>query len=143
VDAVSTIRRRLRNCSLLIPPTVLDELGHLTRHAEHPAEREYARRFLRQHRAWGFQLIYQVPLGAAFVERIVERLRSARLLPPAETNDALILAESAALGCSVLLTGDEHLRGIDYERLSFELSPLDVAAPIMATPREVVRKFFH
>lgn len=30
VDALATIRRRLRGCSLLIPPTVLEELGHLT-----------------------------------------------------------------------------------------------------------------
>lgn len=77
------------------------------------------------------------------MERIVERLRAARLLPREETNDAFILAEAAALGCSVLLTSDEHLRAIDYERLSFELSPLDVAVPISATPRDIVRRFFR
>jgi hypothetical protein len=59
-----------------------------------------------------------------------------------EVNDSLVLAESALLGCSMLLSSDEHLRGIDFERLTLELQAFDVAAPMVATPREIVRKFF-
>jgi hypothetical protein len=40
------------------------------------------------------------------------------------------------------VTSDEHLRGIDFERLTLELQAFDVTAPIIATPREIVRKFF-
>jgi predicted nucleic acid-binding protein len=143
LDAVSTIHRRLPECSLLIPPTVSEELAWLAAHAEENLEREAAREFLRRHRTWGFQLLHTVPLGDAYVAKIAERLQQTALLPASEINDAQILAESAALGCSVLLTSDEHLRAIDFQRLSFELATFDVGAPVIATPREIVRKFFR
>lgn len=142
LDAMSTIRRRLPGCSLLVPPTVSEELAWLATHAEQAEEREAAHSFLRQHRSWGFELVHTVPLGHAYVEQIAERLRQASLLPPAEANDAHILAEAAALGCSMLLTSDEHLRSIDFQALSFELAAFELATPIIATPREIVRKFF-
>ena len=43
----------------------------------------------------------------------------------------------------MLLTNDEHLRGLDFERLTLELQAFDVTAPVIATPREIVRKFFQ
>jgi len=88
-------------------------------------------------------LVNQVPPGVAHVGRIAECLRAEELLPSEEVNDSFILAESACLGCSVLLTSDQHLRGIDHEHLGFVLSPFDVSVPILATPREIVRKFFR
>jgi predicted nucleic acid-binding protein len=143
LDAISTIRRRLPDCSLLVPPTVSEELAWLAAHGEEDLEREAAREFLRKHRTWGFQLLHTVPLGDTYVGKIAERLLQTALLPPSEVNDAQILAESAAIGCSVLLTSDEHLRVIDFQRLSFELAPFEVGAPVIATPREIVRKFFR
>ena len=44
-------------------------------------------------------------------ERIAGRIREQGLTPREELNDSLVLAESALLGCSLLLTSDEHLRG--------------------------------
>jgi hypothetical protein len=41
------------------------------------------------------------------------------------------------------LTSDEHLREIDFQRLSFELASFEVGAPVIATPREIVLKFFR
>lgn len=75
-------------------------------------------------------------------ERIAERIREQGFIPDEVVNDSLVLAESALLGCSMLLTSDEHLRGIDFERLTLELQAFDVPAPVIATPREIVRKFF-
>jgi hypothetical protein len=75
-------------------------------------------------------------------ERVAERLRQRQLIPQEEVNDSLVLAESALLECRVLLTSDEHLRGIDFEKLTLELQAFDLAAPVIATPREIVRKFF-
>jgi predicted nucleic acid-binding protein len=143
LDALSTIRRRLLGCSLLVPPTVSEELAWLADHADEIKERQAAHEFLRQHRTWDFQLLHSVPLGNLFVAKIAERLLQAALLPAAEANDAQILAESAALGCSMLLTSDDHLRAVDFQRLTFELARFDVVAPLIATPREIVRKFFQ
>jgi predicted nucleic acid-binding protein len=143
LDALSTIRRRLPHCSLLVPPTVSEELAWLADHAEEVTERQAAHEFLRRHRTWGFQLLHTVPLGDLYVAKIAGRLLQAALLPAAEANDAQILAESAAIGCSMLLTSDEHLRAIDFQLLAFELAPFEVSAPVIATPREIVRKFFR
>ncbi len=143
LDAIATIRRRLPESSLLAPPTVSEELAWLADHAEETTERRAAHDFLRQHRNLGFRLLHAVPLGDLYVEKIAERLLHASLLPASESNDALILAESAALGCSVLLTSDQHLRAVDFQRLTFELAPFELAAPVIATPREIVRKFFQ
>src|SRR5437867_2981124 len=112
LDAMSTIQRRLPDCSRLVPPTVAEELAWLADHAEERKEREAARTFLGKHRSWQFELIRTIPLGGAYVETIAQRLLRADLLPSSEFNDAHILAESAALGCFVLLTSAEHLRGI-------------------------------
>jgi len=70
-------------------------------------------------------------------------LASTSLIPDEEVNDSLVLAESALLSCSMLLTNDEHLRGIDFERLTLELQTFDATAPVIATPGEIVRKFFR
>ena len=84
-----------------------------------------------------------IAVGHGIAQRIGERVREQGLIPNEEVNDSLVLAESALLGCSLLLTSDEHLRGIDFERLTLELQAFDVSAPVIATPREIVRKFFQ
>ena len=43
----------------------------------------------------------------------------------------------------MLLNGDAHLRVVNFARLSLLLGDFDVTAPIIATPREIVRKFFR
>jgi len=58
-------------------------------------------------------------------------------------DEVTILAECALLNYSMLLARDEHLRGIDFDRLTLELRAFDAAASVIATPREVVRKFFR
>jgi hypothetical protein len=37
----------------------------------------------------------------------------------------------------------QNLRAIDFQRLSFELAAFDLTVPVIATPREIVRKFFR
>jgi len=84
-----------------------------------------------------------VPVGQGIVESVSRRLRAAGLPPEEEVHDSLILAEAALLGCAVLLTSDAHLRSIDHVRLTWELNACDLPVPIIATPREIVAKFFR
>jgi hypothetical protein len=47
------------------------------------------------------------------------------------------------MNCGILLTSDEHLRSIEHEAMILTLKQLDLAPPVIATPREIVRKFFR
>ena len=64
-------------------------------------------------------------------------------MPAEELNDSLIIAEAALLGCRMLVSSDAHLRGVDFQTLTRLLKDRHVAAPVIATPREIVRKFFR
>jgi predicted nucleic acid-binding protein len=143
IDAVVLIRRRLRGRNLLIPPRVVRELAYLADFAEEAGVRAAAASFLRRHRQWGCQLVPDVVLGDDFVERVARQIRAARLLPPAEVNDSVIIVEAAILGASLLLTSDEHVRGVDLPKLQFLLEGFDLSAPIIATPAEIVKKFLR
>lgn len=143
IDSLATIRKRIKDGTLCVPPTVALELAHAADFGETSDKRAAARKFLQQHRAWNFRLVHFILAGQPQVIRVAECLREQGLIPEQEVNDSLVLAESALLGCAMLLTSDEHLRGIDFERLTLALQAFDVSAPVTATPREIVRKFFR
>lgn len=143
LDSMALIRRHVRSGKILIPPRVVRELAFLAEYADEPSIRTDAATFLRRHREWGCQLVGYVTLGEEFVERVARQLRNEHLLPTAEVNDSVILVEAAALNASLLLTNDEHLRGVDYLRLKLLLEKFELSAPVIATPREIVRKFFR
>lgn len=142
LDALDVLRRRLKPARILVTPTVFQELVFLTEESEEAEERGQAKRALRGLAEWHLELVNMVPVGHGIVERIADRLQEARLLPPDEYNDGLILAEAALLNCAILLTGDAHLRGMDFQRASLEVKTFDVDMPVIATPREIVAKFF-
>lgn len=142
LDAMDVVRRRLKPGRILVTPTVFQELVFLTEEGDAAAEREQARLALRGLAGWGLELVNLVPAGHGIVERIADRLQEVGLLPAEEYNDGLILAEAALLNCAILLSSDAHLRGLDFQRLSLELKAFDVEMPIVATPREIVAKFF-
>jgi len=142
LDALSVIRRRLRPGRMLVTPTVFQELVYLAENSDSQAGRDQAARALRGLVGWGLDLVNLVPVGHGIVERIADRFQESQLLPVEEYNDGLILAEAALLGCAILLTGDAHLRGLDFQRASLELKAFDVEMPVIATPREIAGKFF-
>ena len=75
--------------------------------------------------------------------RVANDIRKHELVPAQEVHDSWVLAEAALLHSVLLLTSDAHLRGVDHELLTFVLSPFDLTPPVIATPREIVRKFFR
>jgi predicted nucleic acid-binding protein len=142
VDAVSVFRERLRDARFLIPPTVQHELANWACQGN-AQERKAARKTIQIGQSWRIVPINLIAVGHGIAERMAERIREKGLIKLEEVNDSLVLAESALLGCSMLLTSDEHLRGIDFERSTLEVQAFDVTAPVIATPREIVRKFFQ
>lgn len=48
-------------------------------------------------------------LQATIARSIADKLLEQGIIPPAERNDALILAEAAVPGCQVLISSDNHL----------------------------------
>ena len=143
LDALDTIRARLTNVRFVVTPSVFQELAHVAVQDPVASRRDLGRRALRQLKEWQLDILEIVPVGHGIVESIARRLRGAGLLPEEEVHDSLILAEAALLGCAVLLTSDSHLRGLDHARLTWELNACDVSVPVIATPREIIRKFFR
>lgn len=141
IDALETLRERIPKIRLVVPPTVLHELALTVKSGETAKKRKAALVALSRLREWGFEPLNLVPVGHGIVERIADILRHKGLIPVAEMNDSLIVAEAALLGCGILLSADSHLRGIDFQRLRLLLQDFHVVAPIIATPREIVKKF--
>lgn len=143
LDALATIRRKIKLVQMVVSPTVLEELGYWARFAEQRDKQKAAQTALRSLRTkWNFRPVNLIPVGHGIVEQIALRLQRVGLLPTTEYHDALILSEAALLGCSILLTGDAHLRELDFRRASLELKACDVEMPVVATPREIAAKFF-
>ncbi|HEX4084372.1 MAG TPA: type II toxin-antitoxin system VapC family toxin [Chthoniobacteraceae bacterium] len=142
VDAIATIRKRIKAARFIVPPTVLHEVADNALRGETAKKRAIAESVFPSLRAvWKFEPVNLVPVEHGIVERIADTLRHRDLLPVAERNDSLVLAEAALLDCRVLITSDAHLRGIDFQSLTLLLQGFDVTAPVIATPREIVRKF--
>ena len=142
VDAVSLIRQRIRNTRFVIPPTVQQELANWASQTDAPDKRAAAYQAIRF--AHSAQIVPTDPItySSNFANQVAKRVRDLGLIPETEIHDSLIIVECALLGCSLLLTSDEHLRAIDFERLAFELQRFDISPPLIATPREIVHKFF-
>ena len=142
-DAVATIRRRIKPVAIVVTSTVLHELANLVDNGETQEIRRSARLAAeRLHRAWRFEPIELSPVENGIVEHIATRLLDQGLLPREEVHDAFVLGEAALLNCTILLTSDSHLREIDYRAAALELKACDVEMPVIATPREIVSKFF-
>src|SRR6266481_2854696 len=128
IDALTTLRQRFRHPRLIIPPTGQQELVYIARGGDTEKERLRARFGIEAARRWLIVPVNLMPVGHGIVERVAQKLRSAELLPASEVNDSQLVAESALLGARLLLSSDEHLRGIDFTRLTIELQGFDVTA---------------
>lgn len=142
IDALATIRQRLRTPRIVILPTAQQELIHIAHQGDTEKERRKALAAIQVARRWRIVPVNLMPVGHGIVERIAERLRAPELLPQEEVNDSLLLAEAALLEVRLLISSDEHLRGMDFIRLNIALQDFDLTPPVIATPAEVVRKFF-
>jgi len=143
IDALSTVRRRLPSCELVVTPTVIEELVLKAEHEDAPLDRRLARTALKSLiQPWGFRAINFIPVRCGIVAEIARRLRSQELIPETELNDSLIVAEAALIGATLLISSDAHVKDLDYARLKLVLESMDADTPLVASPYKIVTQFF-
>jgi rRNA-processing protein FCF1 len=142
IDAWQLIKRRLRPVQFLVPPTVLGELASKLQDPRLEV-RATARQALREMRGrWQFQPAVFNAVQEAVAANAVRVLRDSGLVPYEERNDAGVIAESAVLNCVLLVSRDSYLLDVDPERLALLFRQLDLPAPIIASPENLLKKFY-
>jgi hypothetical protein len=144
LDALNTIKARVKQTELILTPTVLEELGVQAEKGATKAKREAAENALDRLLVWGYTPYPGIPVGRGFVEQTGPALRFKGLLPEEEENDSFIIAEAAHLNCHILLTSDSHMHDVDRRLLKSVLESRHAANPqlLIASPKEIVSKFF-
>jgi predicted nucleic acid-binding protein len=143
LDAWQLIRSRIKRAEFVAPPTVLGEVADKVRPGNQPEIQERARRILTELRSrWNVTPVRLSGLQEALVNNAAEEARRLGLIPYEERNDARIIAEAAILNCILLVTSDSHLLAADYRRLSVLFRQLDLPAPVIASPEDLLRRFF-
>ena len=145
IDALATIRARLKAAEFIVTPTVLEELAALYEKGTE-VEQNAAERAIVSLAEWGFRPLNLIPAGHGIVEQIALSFRLKGILPDEEMNDGLIIAEAALLGCALLLSADTHLLEAQAHpmfRGVLKDSHAEGDGLVIATPRHIARQFFQ
>ena len=141
-DALDTMRERIKSAEIIVPPTVVHEITYMATDGDHemrPRAMKVARLLVP---SWRFTPIKELNWAQEIMaEKIAEDLREKNVLPGAERHDAEILAEAAALGCSILISADEHLHGADKTTISLIVAAHGADAIVVSKPSEIVALF--
>lgn len=144
LDCFTTLRRKFPKAPIIVPPTVIGELADIATNSTNLEVGILAMKALQSIRnPWGFEPINCVPVGHGIVAETARKIRAGGLLPDEEINDSLIIAEAALANVTILLSSDEHLKGIDQSALKGILDECDLAGTIIVSPWKIVNKFFN
>ncbi|MBI4663977.1 MAG: PIN domain-containing protein [Verrucomicrobia bacterium] len=124
--------------ALRFSPTVLQELVTAELEAD-PRERQLATTALSKVVGWQIRPFDLTSIEQAITEQLARKLLLARLLPPEEFNDALILAESSVAEIPLLVTADQHLLNMDEDALLLLFNAADLLPVRAAHPRRLLR----
>ncbi|HEY6227247.1 MAG TPA: PIN domain-containing protein [Verrucomicrobiae bacterium] len=129
-----------KHYSLHITPTSIEEIAHKSINGN-PVERKLAHYSLRHLAQWGI-LLLQTPEGSeAVAEQFSAFLRAQGVLPDAEVNDGVILAEASLAGAALLVSSDSHLAQIDPDELRLLFEERSMAPIPVVTPNKILRIF--
>ncbi len=118
-----------------MPPTVVQELAYKTADIhETGVVRTLARKALGLARVWKILPFDLISAGHGITEEFARHLMRLGLLPPAEMNDGLIVAEVALARIPGLVTSDRHLLSIPTADLHSALQdrgldPIEICHP--------------
>jgi predicted nucleic acid-binding protein len=143
IDAWQLIKRRIRPLQFVALPTVMDELASKLSEDTEPVVRKAVEKALRELRPrWHFQPADFNAVQEAIADNALQQIRDSGLLPHEERNDASIIGEAAVLNCILLVSRDSHLAGVDHDKLALLLRRLDLTAPVIATPENLLKRFY-
>ena len=111
----------LRGFRLVITNTVIEELAYKKRQGD-----RLALLALQRLRSWDIVPAPLSSLDMGIVEATGKAIREEGLLPFAERNDGLIIAESASIGSLGLISSDRHICDIDQDNLVTLLKSKDL-----------------
>jgi predicted nucleic acid-binding protein len=144
IDAWQLIKRRLHPVQFIVLPTVLGELASKLTDDPDPRVGQTAAKALKELRTrWRFQPTDFNAVEEALAANAVRRLRDSGIVPYEERNDAFIIAEAAVQNCILLVSRDSHLLAVDSERLTWLLRELDLPTPVIASPENLIKKFYR
>ncbi|OYW31360.1 MAG: hypothetical protein B7Z47_01315 [Chthoniobacter sp. 12-60-6] len=134
---------RIREClpspELIVLPTVLQELAVLKIKSPSLEVREYAANAEASLLQWGMSVQTLTPVEHGLAEQIGSTIRSRGLLPWAERNDGLIIAEAALMQCDFLVSSDGHFMTMNKVILSQILRDAHVKETLPVNPYLVKR----
>ena len=144
LDALGVLFQRGAHLRKLVPPTVVIETRFLSCQTEAPRLQHAAMAALRSiSPEWRMEFGSLSSAQYVIAERIAREILGREILPGQERHDALILAEAAQLEAILLVTDDSMIRGADRLGLELIFSSFDLHAPVIATPREIIRHFYR
>ncbi len=127
-----------KNYTLNLPPTVVQELTFAAFHKSGD-EQKLALVALQNLRGWGIIPFDLVAVGHGITEQFARRLHELRLLPEAELNDGLILAETGLAGIPLLVSSDKHLLDIESDELCRVCRERHIAEVRVIHPRKLLK----
>lgn len=144
LDALELLRQRVKPARILVPPTTLAELVYQSEHEPSFKQREFAVMALLNLRAeWRMQPAALQAGDEPRVLAVARQLLLKGVLPRQEWNDAKIIAESAALSSTLLVSNDSHLLEVDHRWLVLIFREFGLPVPLIASPRQLVEKFYR
>ena len=129
---------REKGFHLQLPPTVAQELAFAAFHKS-GVEAKLAVNALRNLRGWGIIPFVLVAVGHGITEQFARRLHELKLLPEAELNDGLILAETVLAGIPLPVSSDKHLLDIEPDELARVCRERHIMEVSVAHPRKLLR----
>src|SRR5258708_6606628 len=142
LGAIKSVRQRIPGIIIRVVPTVIQDVAYLSEQADDRRVRSLATTALRSLVSkWKFELVGLIAVGHGITDLLAKEIRARGLLPEAEVNDSLIIAESALADCMLLLSSDAHMINIAAEELATLLIRKDVSHLLVQSPRQVCQKF--
>ena len=124
--------------TLQLPPTVVQELSFAALHKS-GVEAKLALTAIQSLRGWEIIPFDLVAVGHGITEQFARRLHELKLLPEAELNDGLILAETGLAGIPLLVSSDKHLLNIEPDDLARVCRERHITEVSVVHPRKLLK----